>query len=674
MSDNSDFAFYLDHLSLGCLEQPFKRQGPAFACELSALDFLLEEAQAVVERDVRLTKTNLDALAARLILGRNRQALNELAALWTRSGSGLKAVNSTTRAIETALSERPSDMLPYASPIRFSPAHANFVASLYHPEIREDQGPIGRAVRASRFYAGEHPDGSIQDEKGHSVGFPITLDIDRTHGDLRNRIRCSSWLSAHMVEVTRPTGEQSRLKDEGTLHVGDNEQRLADECKRLIQQVEGVLPRRGSEPRCFRIDIPDLYLQFIHHFGIQELDSAGLALALQRLADDQHRTIPAGVGFTGRWEDGKLQSVTGIRAKLRAAREAGIFVLFACVSQEDLKDLQCPEPGVTLVLLQAGSPLDDVVVRVNTVCHDLGVTEYRWCRAVKTWEGQVLGNDDREELNRLLPYAAEKTCPVGFVGRDKLLSKLDQRKKEIEAQGGSGHIALVGSPRSGKTTTLSHWIFQREGMGPRPPVWFSFLRTKSHASSLVDLKESLRHQIGTRFCVLFRPNVSQHILQREDSPFAKSLESLVGSTLSRIDLVVDGLDEAEANEQSGIAEFLRSLPLQGQLIIGTQHVPAANRFKKRIEMGDLISPGDAEELLNEFAEKFLISDSSALQNIGTSLGDQSWRNGLIRKSGGHLWILTEFLVRTEERDGEGWPHSPEELPLGQRRRLLSPDL
>ena len=187
---------------------------------------------------------------------------------------------------------------------------------------------------------------------------------------------------------------------------------------------------------------------------------------------------------------------------------------------------------------------------------------------------------------------------------------------------------------------------------------------------MVDLKESLRHQIGTRFCVLFRPNVSQHILQREVPPFAKFLESLVGSTHSRIDLVVDGLDEAEANEQSGIAEFLRSLPLQGQLIIGTQHVPAANRFKKRIEMGGRISPGDAEELLNEFAEKFLISDRSALQNIGTSLGDQSWRDGLIRKSGGHLWILTEFSVRTEERDGEGWPNSPEELLLAPTSKII----
>ncbi len=36
---------------------------------------------------------------------------------------------------------------------------------------------------------------------------------------------------------------------------------------------------------------------------------------------------------------------------------------------------------------------------------------------------------------------------------------------------------------------------------------------------------------------------------------------------------------------------------------------------------------------------------------------------MIKKSGSHLWILTEFLSWIEKQDGQGWPDSPDRLRL-----------
>ena len=422
-------------------------------------------------------------IARRCLLGRFPDEIERFREFWVANGASEEVVTLAAEAARCGEGRWPARIIEAGSQEAatfFSRAHADFVKGLEEIEHAEKAGPFGDAIQSSRYACGVGRCGSsLRGEFELSPGFPIV--------GLSQGFRESAWVETASewprwladYESTLAADQLQESRREGLSHL-----------RKLLEDVEVSVRKAMGGPQSPRASegngataLPEWLTLYALDFGVEGLDSAGLALALQRLADDQHRTIPSGVGFTGRWEDGRLQSVTGIRAKLRAAREAGIFALFACANQDEVKGLQqpVPEPGVILVFLPADSSLDDVVVRVNTICHDLGLTEYRWRRAVKTWEGQVLGNDDREELNRLLPYAAEKTCPVGFVGRDKLLSKLDQRKKEIEAQGGSGHIALVGSPRSGKTTTLSHWIFQREGMGPRPPVWFSFLRTKSHA-------------------------------------------------------------------------------------------------------------------------------------------------------------------------------------------------
>ena len=62
--------------------------------------------------------------------------------------------------------------------------------------------------------------------------------------------------------------------------------------------------------------------------GVSRLDSAGLAMALDGRLDKDAWPLPAGVGFTGRLKNlgarnPTLAGVTGLSAKLQAAREAG---------------------------------------------------------------------------------------------------------------------------------------------------------------------------------------------------------------------------------------------------------------------------------------------------------------------------------------------------------------
>ncbi len=395
-------------------------------------------------------------------------------------------------------------------------------------------------------------------------------------------------------------------------------------------------------------------MQLIHHLGIQELDSAGLALALQRLAEIQHRTIPAGVGFTGRWEDGRLQSVAGIRAKLQAAREAGIFVLFACASQHDVEELrqQGPEPGVTLILLQAGSSLDDIIVRVNTVCHDLGLTEYRWSHVIDGWRNDVRGRPHPRAKSQLLPDASKENCPVGFIGRERLLRELDERKKEIETQGGSGHLALVGSPRSGKTTLLSHWIFRPGSTWPRKPIWYSFQRERRDTRSWKNLEESLIDQINARFCVLFGTSVSQEILKAKHPPFPEFLEAMNDSSQSRIDLVIDGLDEAFSDDRVDIADFLISFKPRGLRVVATQQAPAFRAFTNRIEIGGHTPENDADAM--ELLTKFKRGSRGSMTSVG-EVGSS------VRPRG--IFGFSPTSCAGRGREARRWPESPDELPL-----------
>ncbi len=633
------------------------------AGELLELDVLLDGIERITtsgafDRRRFMSKPHLASIARRCLLGRFPHRIERFRPLWVDNDASEEVVDLAVEA--AGLNNRPGQIITAREETadRFSPTHNDFVGILAKIERAPNAGPFGDAIRASRYAVGE---GGVRTplagESRLPPGFPIVrLAVAQPKIGFRDfawvepATEWPRWLADD--ESVSPSEPRQASRRERLCHVRALLRTVEDSVRGVVGDHQR--PRgRGEAPE---VALPDWLTWYALNFDFEEFDSAGLALALQHLSDSQGRPIPAGVGFTGSWRDGRLQTVAGIRGKLRAAREAGIFVLFACADDDEVEGLQ-PEDrqGVTLALLERNSGLDEVVVRVNTVCHDLGLTEYRWRRVVEGWERRVLGHRDQADLSRLLPYAAERTCPVGFVGRDGLLSALEDRKQSRD----SGHIALVGSPRSGKTTTLSQWVFRRPSVRHRRPVWFSFLRRKNGARSLADLETALIDQIRARYCVL-----GSRSAEGETSSLHALMRSMPAPTRPRIDLVVDGLDEADPGDQQAIADLLLGLPPGGIVVVGTQPVQAANVFTNRVTIGDAPPQEDAEALLDRFAARFKKrSESPRLREIGLLIRNDRWRSGMIKRSAGHFWILTEYLGWIEKQEGNGWPDSPDGLRL-----------
>jgi hypothetical protein len=649
------------------------------ATELLELGTLLDGIERVAAsrpvgyRYSFIHRPHLTRIARRCLLGRFPDRIERHRGLWVDNGTSPAVVDLAVQAAGRChRGDWPGQIIEAGSQetsTHYSRAHADFVEMLQRIEREDKSGPFGDAIRSSRYAPGVKRCGPpLQGEFDFPTGFPI-VGLAGKQPELGRRDSAwvepesdwAGWLSEQNLLIS---AHDSTLYHEKLTYLREQFRILEESISRVLRSLASLdLPEDhpGFAP-------PEWLALYALQFGIESLDSAGLSLALQRLAELQGRPIPAGVGFTGAWGTGRLCKVTGIEPKLLAAREAGIFVLFACacLSPEAVTRLkeQAPGPGVVLVLLEEGLTLDDVVVRVNTVCHDLGLTEYRWRRVVEGWERRVQGMGGPGGQAELLPNAATapEKCPVGFIGRESLLGELDRRKEEIDATGGRGHLALVGSPRSGKTTTLSHWLSPGHEAWLRRPIWFSFQRQRSHASTRDDLVRALREQIESRFCVL----LDQEMRGAAGLTFGEFVRTVADSTRSRIDLAVDGLDEAVVGEQKSIAELLLSLslPTGSILIVGTQPILASEGFTNRILIGEHPVADDAGALIDRFAARFDGSSKAALENIGALLKTDHWRSGLVEKTHGNLWILTDFLRSTERQgDRARWPKSPDELPL-----------
>ena len=380
---------------------------------------------------------HLTSIARRCLLGRFPEHIERLRPLWVNNGASERVV---ALAVEAArFGTGPGRIIGTRSEqtaALFSSAHADFVHKLSEIEHEPKAGPFGEAIHGSRYAIGEGGDCHfLADESRLPIGFPVVhLAEARPEFGFRDfawvepTSKWPVWLADHKAALAADQLQESRRER------FDQVRKLLSRVEKSVRVAISRLGFRQAPERQPGIALPDWLTLYVLDFDFEDFGSAGLALALQRLSDLHGWPIPAGVGFTGSWQDGRLQAVTGIRGKLRAAREAGIFVLFACAEDDEVSTLQpVDREGVTLALLEKNALIDEVVVRVNTVCHDLGLTEYRWRRAVKNWENRVLGRRDEADLSRLLPDAAEKTCPVGFVGRECLLMELDRANRARKA-------------------------------------------------------------------------------------------------------------------------------------------------------------------------------------------------------------------------------------------------
>lgn len=549
------------------------------------------------------------ALAQRLILSRHPSLFSTLCTLWQAFGSSGATCHSIEEAIEASLERWPCDVTKYTgsgTSLTFSTAHSEFMQKLLRVSEEDSHGVLGNALRASR----------LVNETLH-VGFPLVL-----RGNSSPNIRDGFWITPKPTWTSKSDSEF--------------ETRWNDLWGKTHKLTSGAMPSGVAD-----VSLPDWTKQL--GCNVDTFESAGFAVAMQMLAQQAKVNLPFGVGFTGRWEDGQLRGIRDLAVKLKAGREGGVFLMFACA--DPIESTLNPIEGIQLVLLPEGLTLLEVVQIVNLACAESGLTEYLWRRL------QPKSNNARTNTTYSpnLPDALEEhRCPVGFIGRENTLKRL---RDAFAKDSATREMVILQAPaRSGKTTLLCQLAKERNPF----PVWYSFRRGHANHRLLEQLQQSVETQINARFVAV------------------RSIESKcsLGNSIHsncRVDIIVDGLDEADTQEHTKIIEWLQGLSINGSTVVGSQPISASDTVDlQKIELRNESPSGesDARELIAKFAERFATKEH--LESISSQLQQSEWVEGLVEKSGANLWVLTEFLSGIErDPDGAGWPNDPHQLPLSK---------
>lgn len=601
---------------------------------------------------------NLDALAQRLLLGRHADGLRRLTQLWQANGTPAPVVERAARAASEAVEGWPT------VPGTYSSTFVDFVRELGTIEREDRDGPLGRAIRKSRFRGAGETDRSRPPLVGEAEpgGFPVVLP--QTEG---TAFRRAVWVcpeSRDWPEWAKglvPRGEQRRAARQRPL---DGPAGHFDKLRRDWQQLRKHLLGQADVPHS---TLPGWLVLAVLKFGLETLESAGLSLGLDHLARRHNWPLPAGIGFTGRLEpsdrleNASLRPVSDIAEKLRAARETGLFVLFACCERPP----EVSERGITLVPLPEGS-LEEVVRRVNTTCAEMGLTEHRW-----QWASRRLLNRLRPTAtghgvySQLLPDVGiregpgAEALPVGFVGRQLELRHLNELQDGARRAPGRLRRAVEADPRTGKTTLLGHWLHDRERW-PRFPAWFSFQRGRQGSIRTEDLEAALAEQLTARFCVLLDPRAEA---SRGGLRWARQAREVLEWTKAAADVVVDGLDEADFGARDAIIDCLAGLEGRGLLLVGSQPLAKLRQqFGPVLHIGDASQHAqrDAEELIRRFEERF--RRQTHLREQADQLASPAYREEMARRAGKSLWMLTDFLLHVES-DRAGLPEDPADTIL-----------
>lgn len=585
-----------------------------------------------------LAPGSLRVIAQRLLLGGLPAVVRRLARLWQANGTPPQVIDLAVDAAELRAAWK-GGIMSSETPLWNGRGHAAFVELLGRIEGQDPRGPLGEAVRWSRYHGAAGRDGpALPGEYRWPAGFPVVLGA---HPDL---LREAAWVWPGQPTITAEGGTDQN-------------------CPALVESWRAVGQKLGPFAPKQIPQLPPWLHAYAGAAGVDALSSAELSLALEGLALHNAWPLPAGVGFTGQTMAGSdkdltLEGVTGLTAKLQAARESGIFVLFACCEMSEVPpEEEVARTGVMLVPLAPGLTLAELAPVVNSACYRLGLTEYRW-----EWESQQLCRNAVSETTITsppLPLATRReACPVGIIGRRQVLKQLRDWKVDGGQEDDRHFLTLVASARSGKTTLLAHWLQTDSVSWPRFPVWYSFRRHTSGHNRLDDLRLALERQLRARFLVLpSRP------LREGES------KSVIWSDLARTeaDVVVDGLDEALQDHQSEALDFLLGLPGRGCVVIGSQNISALRCTNaRRVRMEDRPQEGheDAVALVDAFARHFCDVPDECVQKLGRLLGEPDWQEGLAARAGDNLWILTDFLRPfLEEADAAGWPERPEDLRL-----------
>ncbi len=619
---------------------------------------------------VEVSRPNQVALARKLLLGRRADLLRTLLPFWAANGTDEETVRIVVAAAEQALNGWPGRLHELragtAANLPFNSAYAEFSSTLGRIEQVDRDGPIGEAVGRSRYAGAAHRTPAkpyLRGESQRPVGFPVLLGRDADDGGWPPHLSTSAWVE--------PTGgdEWPAWLSNGVALESAEHADVATKMKRtralwnkVTKRVATAVKQAGYDGRQQQDVLPEWYLLYIARWDVESFDSAGLALAMQSLAAaPKGWPLPAGVGFTGRWDaEGRLAAVSGLAGKMRAARETGVFALFACADRSDVPtDTVVNGEGVELILLPAGLGLAEIVRLVNTACAALGLTHDRWEFTSERQQRQCRPAQSGRGHSRLLTDAhLPEALPVGFVGREDELGKLTRWKHACPTDARA--IGLVeGAMRAGKTTLLAHWLHDAAAW-PTYPVWFSCVRGHNRASRFEDVRSGLACQIQARLRLL--PLPTSHGPSDPPGRFGWPNDVLRTRDATRlpIDIALDGLDEAVHADQARILDLVSRLPGGGVTVVGSQQGTPALTGRHATTFLLLADRHAACRLVEEFGR--LLRDRPETTQFGQRLDETDRQNRLAERAGDNLWILTRSLEDVLERPTAA-PESPEALPL-----------
>ncbi|HVC98299.1 MAG TPA: hypothetical protein VND64_31810 [Pirellulales bacterium] len=327
----SEFGVSLQKLRDGKLVDFLCRDDFSAWVDLVALPQIQLLARAIRGRNedhfLGYSRQQVQTLARRVLLSRRLELLESMRPLWIAFRSSQENCGLAESALHSAAGWS-GEILAYgqgAAEKAFSVSHAEFVETLGKLADRDQDGPLGAAVRSTRLF----------DEARH-VGFPVVFF---KNGD--SSLQPGVWIEPTLM----PKG-------------------VTDDLGREWERLLTTLRSRISTHRHYALP------SWLHGLAacdvnIETLESAGLSLVMHGLAEQQKLPLPFGVGFTGRWENDRLRGVRELGVKALAAREAGVFLLFACPDPNE------PTPtatdGIKVVLLPEHLSLDDVIRFVNRI-------------------------------------------------------------------------------------------------------------------------------------------------------------------------------------------------------------------------------------------------------------------------------------------------------------------
>jgi WD40 repeat protein/serine/threonine protein kinase len=140
-----------------------------------------------------------------------------------------------------------------------------------------------------------------------------------------------------------------------------------------------------------------------------------------------------------------------------------------------------------------------------------------------------------------IDYGIERQRHDGFVGRDALLSRLDQL---LVADHGDRWVVVTGGPGVGKSAILAEWLARREAQGAAVPHHF-IRRGEYDWDDPAKLAGSLVAQIGARFPEQREPtaDIQQHPAARLAAMLSRVSARALVPRGERLVILVDALDE-----------------------------------------------------------------------------------------------------------------------------------